>query len=153
MTNQYVLISQGYSSLAVALALPASGYLVACERDAQSLQVARSFYERASVSHKVDVKHGMAAVILESMISNGEACSYDFAFVDAEKRMNQDYFELLLQLVRSSQQWEQILLWPLSRMVTLFVRNNECKIIIGLLAGEGWGCHCNRQCPLAWKSC
>ncbi len=26
--------------------------------------------------------------------------SYDFAFVDAEKRMNQEYFELLLQLVR-----------------------------------------------------
>lgn len=27
-------------------------------------------------------------------------CSYDFAFVDAEKKMYQDYFELLLQLVR-----------------------------------------------------
>lgn len=26
-------------------------------------------------------------------------CSYDFAFVDAEKKMNRDYFELLLQLV------------------------------------------------------
>lgn len=25
--------------------------------------------------------------------------SYDFAFVDAEKRMNEEYFELLLQLV------------------------------------------------------
>lgn len=28
-------------------------------------------------------------------------CSYDFAFVDAEKKMYQDYFELLLQLVGS----------------------------------------------------
>lgn len=27
--------------------------------------------------------------------------SYDFAFVDAEKKMYQDYFELLLQLVSS----------------------------------------------------
>lgn len=26
-------------------------------------------------------------------------CSYDFAFVDAEKRMYQEYYELLLQLV------------------------------------------------------
>lgn len=26
--------------------------------------------------------------------------SYDFAFVDAEKKMNQEYFELLLQLVK-----------------------------------------------------
>ncbi|XP_024451307.1 tricin synthase 1 isoform X1 [Populus trichocarpa] len=90
----------GYSSLAVALVLPDSACLVACERDAKSLEVAKKYYELAGVSHKVDVKHGMAADILKSLILNGESCSYDFAFVDAEKRMNQEYFELLLQLVR-----------------------------------------------------
>lgn len=90
----------GYSSLAVALALPESGCLVACERDARSLEVAKKYYELAGVSHKVIVKHGLAADALQSMILNGEACSYDFAFVDAEKRMTQKYFELLLQLVR-----------------------------------------------------
>ncbi|KOM43733.1 hypothetical protein LR48_Vigan05g133800 [Vigna angularis] len=37
---------------------------------------------------------------LESLILNGEAGSYDFAFIDAEKRMNEKYFELLLQLVK-----------------------------------------------------
>ncbi|TYG41053.1 hypothetical protein ES288_D12G144700v1 [Gossypium darwinii] len=90
----------GYSSLAIALALPESDCLVACERDAKSLEVAKRYYELAGVSHKVSVKHGLAADVLKSMISNGETCSYDFAFVDAEKRMNQEYFELLLQLVR-----------------------------------------------------
>ncbi|EOX95512.1 S-adenosyl-L-methionine-dependent methyltransferases superfamily protein isoform 1 [Theobroma cacao] len=90
----------GYSSLAIALALPESGCLVACERDARSLEVAKKYYELAGVSQKVIVKHGLAADALKSMILNGEACSYDFAFVDAEKRMNQEYFELLLQLVR-----------------------------------------------------
>ncbi|KAJ6710197.1 CATECHOL O-METHYLTRANSFERASE DOMAIN-CONTAINING PROTEIN 1 [Salix koriyanagi] len=90
----------GYSSLAVALVLPDSACLVACERDAKSLEVAKKYYELAGVSHKVDVKHGMAADVLNSLILNGESCSYDFAFVDAEKRMNQEYFELLLQLVR-----------------------------------------------------
>ncbi|XWS31939.1 hypothetical protein CRYUN_Cryun23aG0118500 [Craigia yunnanensis] len=91
---------QGYSSLAIALALPESGCLVACERDARSLEVAKKYYELAGVSHKVIVKHGLAADALKSMILNSEVCSYDFAFVDAEKRMNRDYFELLLQLVR-----------------------------------------------------
>ncbi|KAJ4847734.1 hypothetical protein Tsubulata_006908 [Turnera subulata] len=91
----------GYSSLAVALALPESGCLVACERDARSLEVAKKYYEQAGVSHKVIVKHGLAADILTSLIENGEACSYDFAFVDAEKRMNQEYFELLLKLASS----------------------------------------------------
>lgn len=90
----------GYSSLAVALILPESGRLVACERDSKSLEVAKKYYKLAGVSHKVDVKHGLAADILRSLIQNGEACSYDFAFVDAEKRMYQEYFELLLQLVR-----------------------------------------------------
>ncbi|XP_042037204.1 probable caffeoyl-CoA O-methyltransferase 2 isoform X2 [Salvia splendens] len=91
---------QGYSSLAVALVLPEGGQLVACERDAKSLEVAQRYYDRAGVSEKVIVKHGLAADTLKSLVQNGEASSYDFAFVDAEKKMYQDYFELLLQLVR-----------------------------------------------------
>ncbi|XP_058084801.1 uncharacterized protein LOC131232526 isoform X1 [Magnolia sinica] len=90
----------GYSSLAIALVLPESGHLVACERDAKCLEVAKRYYERAGVSHKVDVRHALAADTLKALILNGEACSYDFAFVDAEKRMYHEYFELLLQLVR-----------------------------------------------------
>ncbi|KAA8516244.1 hypothetical protein F0562_019423 [Nyssa sinensis] len=88
----------GYSSLAIALVLPESGHLVACEKDASSLEVAKRYYDRAGVLHKVDVKHGLAADALKSMIQRGEVDSYDFAFVDAEKRMYQEYFELLLQL-------------------------------------------------------
>ncbi|XP_027920651.1 uncharacterized protein LOC114178747 isoform X3 [Vigna unguiculata] len=90
----------GYSSLAIALVLPDLGHLVACERDAKSLDVAKKYYQLAGVSHKVDVKLGLAMDSLESLILNGEAGSYDFAFIDAEKRMNEKYFELLLQLVR-----------------------------------------------------
>lgn len=93
-------IYTGYSSLAVALVLPDSGCFVACERDAKCLEVAKKYYELAGVSHKVIVKHGLAIDTLKSLLLNDEACSYDFAFVDAEKRMNQEYFELLLQLVR-----------------------------------------------------
>lgn len=90
----------GYSSLAIALVLPESGRLVACERDAKSLDVAKKYYQLAGVAHKVDVKLGLAADSLESLIMNGEAGSYDFAFIDAEKRMTEKYFEMLLQLVR-----------------------------------------------------
>ncbi|CAK8534825.1 unnamed protein product [Lathyrus sativus] len=90
----------GYSSLAIALVLPESGRLVACERDAKSLDVAKKYYQLAGVSHKVDVKLGLAADSLESLIMNGEVGSYDFAFIDAEKRMTEKYFEMLLQLVR-----------------------------------------------------
>ncbi|KAL1349823.1 uncharacterized protein [Arachis hypogaea] len=91
---------QGYSSLAIALILPESGRLVACERDAKSLDIAKKYYHLAGVSHKVDVRLGLAVDSLESLILNGESGSYDFAFIDAEKRMTEKYFELLLQLVR-----------------------------------------------------
>eukprot|EP00252_Welwitschia_mirabilis_P008744 TRINITY_DN20872_c0_g1_i2.p1 TRINITY_DN20872_c0_g1~~TRINITY_DN20872_c0_g1_i2.p1 ORF type:complete len:236 (+),score=22.16 TRINITY_DN20872_c0_g1_i2:92-709(+) len=63
----------GYSSLAIAMALPASGRLVACDRDAKYLEVAKRYYERAGVQHKVDVRHGLALHILKEMLHKGEA--------------------------------------------------------------------------------
>lgn len=39
--------------MAVALILPESGRLVACERDSKSLEVAKKYYKLAGVSHKV----------------------------------------------------------------------------------------------------
>uniref|UniRef100_A0A0D3GWF9 Caffeoyl-CoA O-methyltransferase n=1 Tax=Oryza barthii TaxID=65489 RepID=A0A0D3GWF9_9ORYZ len=77
----------GYSSLAVALALPESGRLVACERDERCLEVAKKYYQRAGVAHKVDVKHALAADSLKLLI-------------DGDKRMYEEYYELLLKLVR-----------------------------------------------------
>lgn len=56
MRYYVVNLTQGYSSLAIALVLPESGRLVACERDARSLDVAKKYYQLAGVSHKVQVK-------------------------------------------------------------------------------------------------
>ncbi|XP_050371048.1 tricin synthase 1-like isoform X2 [Argentina anserina] len=44
----------GYSSLAIALVLPESGRLVACDRDIRCLEVANKYYEKANVSHKAN---------------------------------------------------------------------------------------------------
>ncbi|KAH7421398.1 hypothetical protein KP509_13G055300 [Ceratopteris richardii] len=92
----------GYSSLAVAMALPDSGYLVACETDQVSLSIAKKYYERAGVSQKVDIRLGFAIDTLKTLLNNGEGNSYDFAFIDADKRSYNDYYELLLKLVRPS---------------------------------------------------
>lgn len=56
MRYYVVNLTQGYSSLAIALVLPESGRLVACERDARSLDVAKKYYQLAGVSHKVQAK-------------------------------------------------------------------------------------------------
>jgi predicted O-methyltransferase YrrM len=93
-------VFHGYSSLAVALVLPEWGRLVACERDESCLNIARRYYERAGVTHKVDVRHGLAMDSLQYLLDNGEGGSYDFAFLDADKRMYHQYYEMLLQLMQ-----------------------------------------------------
>lgn len=86
--------------MAIALALPDRGCLVACERDRTSLNVAQKYYERAGVSHKVDIRHGLAIETLKDLLDIGQANSYDLAFLDADKRNYAHYYELLLQLTR-----------------------------------------------------
>ncbi|CAI5467942.1 unnamed protein product [Closterium sp. Yama58-4] len=90
----------GYSSLSVALALPPDGLLVACERVPHTFAVAQRFYEKAGVRHKVDPRLGLAKDTLQQLLEEGQAGSFDFAFLDADKRMYREYYELLLTLLR-----------------------------------------------------
>src|SRR5213592_4774751 len=46
----------GYSALAVALALPADGRVVACDVSDEWTQVGRRFWEKAGVASKVDLR-------------------------------------------------------------------------------------------------
>ncbi|CAL5218872.1 g606 [Coccomyxa viridis] len=90
----------GYSSLTVALALPEKGCLVACERDEQCMQLAREFWTAAGVSHKIEERMGPAVEALQALLDEGKEDSFDFAFIDADKRSYQAYFDQLLRLVR-----------------------------------------------------
>eukprot|EP00775_Hariotina_reticulata_P001289 gene1289-1630_t len=90
----------GYSSLAVALALPANGRLVAFDRDAKTLAVAQRYWRRASVEGKIQICLGPAISGLQQLLDQEGSESFDMAFIDADKRGYQAYFELCLQLVR-----------------------------------------------------
>ncbi|CAM6122385.1 unnamed protein product [Calypogeia fissa] len=92
-------VFHGYSSLAVALVLPESGRLVAIDRSEESLAVAEKYFKHAGVSHKVDIRLGLAVDSLTELLQEG-AGRFDFAFIDADKRMYPQYYELLLKLVR-----------------------------------------------------
>lgn len=90
----------GYSSTAVALALPEDGQLVCCDVSEDWTSVARRYWAEAGVIGKVDLRIGPAADTLDRLLADGEEATYDFAFVDADKAGYDGYYERLLRLVR-----------------------------------------------------
>ncbi|BAZ42863.1 O-methyltransferase family protein [Calothrix sp. NIES-4101] len=90
----------GYSSLVTALALPEDGKIVACDVSDEYTQIARRYWEEAGVADKIDLYIAPARETLDKLIADGEAGSFDFAFIDADKSGYDDYYEYCLQLVR-----------------------------------------------------
>ena len=86
----------GYSSTAVALALPDHGRITACDINASFTEHAQQAWREAGVAHKISLHLQPALLTLE----NGEAGSYDIAFIDADKPPTPQYYERCLQLVR-----------------------------------------------------
>jgi predicted O-methyltransferase YrrM len=90
----------GYSALSVALALPADGRLLACDISDEYTRIGRPFWEQAGVSDRIDLRLGRATNTLDAALAAGEADSYDFAFIDADKTSYDGYYERCLRLVR-----------------------------------------------------
>ncbi|TFW16632.1 class I SAM-dependent methyltransferase [Duganella callida] len=90
----------GYSALAVALALPPQGRLLACDLSAEYTDIARRYWAQAGVADKIDLRLGPALETLRAHLHDGEAGLYDFAFIDADKTGYDAYYECCLQLVR-----------------------------------------------------
>ncbi len=90
----------GYSSLAVALALPRGGSIVACDVSEEFTNVARPFWDRAGVANMIDLRIAPALETLDSLVAAGEENSFDFAFIDADKANYVLYYERCLELIR-----------------------------------------------------
>jgi predicted O-methyltransferase YrrM len=90
----------GYSALAVALALPDDGKVIACEISEEYTAIAKDFWGRAGVSEKIDLRIAPALETLEKLIAEGEMGSFDLAFIDADKRNYENYYERALTLLR-----------------------------------------------------
>jgi len=90
----------GYSSLAVALALPSDGRIVACDISEEYTAVGEPYWKEAGVRDKIDLRIAPATETLDAMIAADEAGAYDFAFIDADKPGYPDYFERCLKLLR-----------------------------------------------------
>jgi caffeoyl-CoA O-methyltransferase len=90
----------GYSSLAVALAMPDDGQIVCCDVSDEYTTVARRYWAEAGVAHKVDLRLGPAVETLDALLAGGAAATFDLAFIDADKPAYPDYWERCVDLVR-----------------------------------------------------
>lgn len=91
----------GYSALAVALALPDDGSVVACDVSEEWTEIGRRHWRKAGVEHKIDLRIAPAVDTLDRLLADGQSESFDFAFIDADKPNYAEYYERCLRLVRA----------------------------------------------------
>ena len=85
----------GYSALAMALAMPAGGRIVCCDRSEEWTSIARRYWKKAGVRKKIELRLGTALESLKTLEG-----SFDLAFIDADKTNYANYYERCLKLVR-----------------------------------------------------
>ena len=90
----------GYSSTAIALALPDGGQLICCDVSEEWTSLARKYWDEAGVADRIDLRIAPAVETLDQLLADGEEDAFDFAFIDADKPGYDAYYERLLRLVR-----------------------------------------------------
>ncbi|QNT69792.1 class I SAM-dependent methyltransferase [Defluviicoccus vanus] len=90
----------GYSALAMALAMPADGRLVACDINAEWTAIGRRYWTEAGVGDRIDLHLAPALATLDQLLVEGCAGSFDLAFIDADKESYAAYYERALELLR-----------------------------------------------------
>ncbi|MEM7555184.1 MAG: class I SAM-dependent methyltransferase [Cyanobacteria bacterium P01_A01_bin.84] len=85
----------GYSALAMAEALPPEGELVACEVDPYAAEFGEKAFKKSEHGSKIRVELGSALDTLHKLAKAGE--SFDFVFIDADKKEYIQYFQILLE--------------------------------------------------------
>ena len=84
----------GYSALVMAESLPEEGRVVTLDRNEKTTGVAREFWEKAGVSHKIELRLGAARETLKELTG-----PFDFIFIDADKTNYGFYYEHALKLM------------------------------------------------------
>jgi caffeoyl-CoA O-methyltransferase len=90
----------GYSAACMALAMGPDGTIVTCDMEEETTSIARRYWREAGVESQIDLRLGPAVESLEAMVSEGLSGSFDFVFVDADKKSYSSYYELGFELAR-----------------------------------------------------
>jgi predicted O-methyltransferase YrrM len=86
----------GYSSTAMALAMPPDGRITCCDVSREWTDVARRAWADAGVADRVELRLAPATETLATLADD----SFDLAFIDADKPSYDAYYEGCLRVVR-----------------------------------------------------
>ncbi|MFN7662583.1 MAG: O-methyltransferase [Alphaproteobacteria bacterium] len=86
----------GYSTLAMALVMPAHCHLTTCDINQDLATQAQVFWEQAGCGARIHFKEGRAHDTLHTLESQGFVA--DFTYIDADKAGYLDYYEWALRL-------------------------------------------------------
>lgn len=90
----------GYSSIAIARALPKSGQLICCDVNEAWTAIAKRYWKEAGLEKRIELRLAPALGTLETLIGKGREGDFDFAFIDADKTGYDAYYEACLKLLR-----------------------------------------------------
>ncbi len=81
----------GWSSIAMASALPTGGRIVTCDVNEETSAIARRYAEEAGVADRIEYRLGPAIETVAALDG-----PFDFVFIDADKEGYVDYYEAVL---------------------------------------------------------
>ena len=84
----------GYSSISMALALPAGGRVITCDVNEETTAIARRYAEEAGVVDRIDYRLGAGLETIADLDG-----PFDFVFIDADKPNYINYYEATLPLL------------------------------------------------------
>ncbi|MGE0735696.1 MAG: class I SAM-dependent methyltransferase [Alphaproteobacteria bacterium] len=90
----------GYSSTAMALALPADGKIIALDISEEWTNLARKYWKKAGVDQKIELRLAPAVETMDALIKEGKTGWFDLIFLDADKWNYINYWERGLKLLR-----------------------------------------------------
>lgn len=86
----------GYSAISMARALENEGKLISIDKNDELYPLAQQFVEKANLQDKIQLISGDAKTVIPTLDG-----TFDFVFIDADKREYIDYYNLIFSKVKS----------------------------------------------------
>ena len=90
----------GYSSTVMARSVSDDTRIFACDISEEWTAIAKEFWIKANIDHKISLRLGNANQTLSDLIDSDSISTFDMAFIDADKISYDSYFEKSYQLLK-----------------------------------------------------